>query len=40
MADPPQYDLRSVMVQTLIEEMERGVNLAIVVSDSTSVPAP
>lgn len=36
MADPQRYDLRSVMVQTLIEAVEKGVNLAVVVSDSTS----
>lgn len=31
-----QYDLREIMVQTFIEAAEKGLNLAVVVSDSTS----
>jgi transketolase len=31
-----QYDLREIMVQAFIEAAEKGINLAVVVSDSTS----
>ena len=36
MRDQQLIDLRSVMVQTFIEAVENGTELAIVVSDSTS----
>ena len=36
MTEPQRIDLRSVMVRTLIEAVEKGINLAVVVSDSTS----
>lgn len=36
MTESRLYDLRSVMVNTFIQAVEKGVNLAVVVSDSTS----
>lgn len=36
MTESQTYDLRSVMVNTFIRAVEKGVNLAVVVSDSTS----
>lgn len=36
MTEQPRYDLRSIMVQTFIEAAKTGMNLAVVVSDSTS----
>lgn len=36
MAQPQRYDLREIMVQTFIEAVEKNINLAVVVSDSTS----
>jgi transketolase len=34
--EPKRYDLREAMVQTLLDAVEKGGNLAVVVSDSTS----
>lgn len=36
MTQPQGTDLREVMVRTFISAVEKGVNLAVVVSDSTS----
>ena len=36
MTEQPRYDLRNVMVQSFTEAVEKGINLAVVVSDSTS----
>src|SRR4030042_6811317 len=36
MQEQKRYDLREVMVQVFIEAVEKGVPLAVVVSDSTS----